>query len=94
MSQLQTIPSDFKTKLTPRQRQVYRLRHLSGATIPQIANWLKISQRAVFYRLESAHRRLGGPAPVQDEPGGTGRIYAVSQIQVGTRSDSLNIDEL
>lgn len=95
MTTLQTIPEVSSRPLTPRQQEVYRLRHEQGATIDQIAQWLKISRRAVFYRLQSAHRRAGRATQVcSDDQDDRGRVYSASQISVAARGDSLNLDEL
>jgi hypothetical protein len=94
MTRLQTPPADASQKLTPRQREVYRLRHESGATIEQIAGWLKISPRAVLYRLQCAERRMGETISLIEEMNEAGRVYSASQISVAARGDSLNIDDL
>jgi DNA-binding CsgD family transcriptional regulator len=80
--------------LTARQREVYRLRHDYGASVDQIARWLKISPRAVFYRLQCANRRLGDGEFRFEEQAEAGRTYSASQIAAGGRGDFLNIDDL
>ncbi len=81
-------------RLTARQREAYRLRHQGGATVEQIAAWLKISPRAVWYRLQCAHRRLGEAAESYDEPGDRRRTYSASQLSTAAQGNAVNIDDL
>jgi len=69
-----------------------RLRYEHGATFGQIAAWLKISRRAVLYRIRNARRRLG-ELPRQSAISRQ-RTYNASQISVAARNSTLNLDEL
>ena len=82
------------SKLTTRQRETYRLRHQDGATIEQIADWLRISPRAVFYRLQCAHRRLGEAADPPGESADRPRTYVASQRSGSAQGASQDIDDL
>jgi hypothetical protein len=84
--------------LTSKQQAVSSLRYDRGATIEQIASWLKITRRAVFYRLRNARLRA---ALSQQNQGSsypavarTGRLYSASQITTAARSEYLNLDEV
>lgn len=84
--------------LTAKQQAVSSLRYDRGATIEQIALWLNITRRAVFYRLRNA--RLRGASLDPSRTGGCaaltrfGRLYSASQISTAARQPTLNLDEL
>jgi DNA-binding NarL/FixJ family response regulator len=76
--------------LTARQQEVVTLRYECGASIREIAVWLRITRRAVLYRLGNARRRLNGRArPAR----GKGKTVAASQLLPRAYPGGLNLDE-
>ncbi len=89
--------------LTDRQIEVLRLRHEHGATLDQIASWLRISRRAVLYRLQCARKRTRGEEglkppgelkPVAAKQRFRTRRYLASQLTAGPGGRTLPLDDL
>lgn len=67
--------------MTRKQVAVIELRYQRGATVGQMAKWLRISPRAVQYRLRNAEcraRRLGVMLPAKGRV--EARMFSASQI--------------
>jgi len=85
-------------QLTAKQQAVSSLRYDRGATIEQIASWLNITRRAVFYRLRNA--RLRAALSQQTHAGSypaiarSGRLYSASQISTTAGRAYLNLDQV
>jgi hypothetical protein len=80
---------------TAKQQAAMKLRYECGATIGQIADWLKISERAVRARLQNA-RRAANPARTAESvmvDMHRQRTFAASQISSGDRAE-LDLDAL
>jgi len=80
------------SRLTAKQKEVMRLRYEHSATFGQIAAWLKISRRAVLYRIHNARRRLG-ELP-RNNAISRQRMYSASQISVAAKHSTLNLDQV
>lgn len=85
------------TELTAKQRVVAMLRYDRRATIEEIAKWLGISDRAVYYRLKNLRRRTArstGAELVFPSISPSGRRYSASQISTMGGPASLSLDQV
>jgi DNA-binding CsgD family transcriptional regulator len=92
--------------LTRRQREVIRMHCQRGASIDEMAGWLKISRRAVLYRLQNARKKIkatGGEylAPPAVANGMSAqpiprknRTFSASQILGSASGSALDVDHL
>jgi predicted DNA-binding protein YlxM (UPF0122 family) len=86
--------------LTEKQQEVLWLRYGRRASIDQVAEWLKISRRAVLCRLSNARRRTQRAGMVFPESKislmETKKVRQVAASQIATSHDNqgLQMDEL
>jgi DNA-binding NarL/FixJ family response regulator len=93
-----------RAKLTPKQSTVLGMRLVYGATLEEMAAWLKISERAVLYRLANARRRvleLMEADPTAQLPATDDgpikwrrRFYNASQLSLKSDGKVLQLDKL
>jgi predicted DNA-binding protein YlxM (UPF0122 family) len=91
-----------RTKPTRKQREVLQMRYEQGATIDRIAAWLRISVRAVYYRLQNAQKVMARHRSAQAQSGKANilpkklrkRSYTASQIAAESKSATLNLDDV
>jgi DNA-binding CsgD family transcriptional regulator len=85
-------------QLTAKQQAVATLRYDRKATIQEIAKWLNITHRAVYYRLRNIRRRTAGRAGgslVYPAIAPSGRRYSASQIStIGGPTPTLSLDQV
>jgi hypothetical protein len=85
-------------ELTAKQRAVATLRYDRKATIEEIAGWLHITERAVYYRLKNIRHRTAqwaGGSLVYPSIAASGRRYSASQISTaGGPTPTLSLDEV
>jgi predicted DNA-binding protein YlxM (UPF0122 family) len=86
--------------LTEKQQEVLWLRYGRRASIDQIAQWLKISRRAVLSRLRNARlrtERAGLAFPDSKnllDPQRRSRLFAASQIGSHGAGRGIHLDDL
>jgi hypothetical protein len=91
--------------LTARQAHAVWLRYERGASVLQMAQWLKISRRAVLYRLHNAKARIGRAGtslaavrmelPQSDPPTPRRRrMFAASQISGADERKAMTMEQV